>query len=464
MDESGPTSPDADLFHEPEVALDGDDDTLVPNARLKLRDPSDDSLHTSATGSRTSTAPTTPVRNKDGLEDTYEDIARHKIIQIAGDDMVGRKLVLFYCSRMPPSKEYDQGRLLQFLKYTLDQYVENDYTLVVFQYGLTRSNRPSFNWLVQVYKELERKYKKNLKALYIVHPSNVVKMFWGIFKHIVSVKFSRKVNYMHHLYEVNELYRVDRLDIPDDVYDHEHRIIAQKGAQQPGPEKPVGTAVFYDTEDGSKVSKPAMNRQFGVPLRELKERNGGDPIPKVVRETSIYVKEHGLSTEGIFRRCPNALTVKQVQQKYNNGEKVDFAELLDVHIPALILKTFFRELPEPILTVELYDEMLRIHDMQDNDAMVIACKKIICEKLPEDNYIVLNHLMELLYLVMEHSERNKMTAPNLAVVFGPNLMWPKDKAASLSALSQINSFITTLLYNYKDIFTRELSSTANTQQ
>ena len=44
-----------------------------------------------------------------------------------------------------------------------------------------------------------------------------------------------------------------------------------------------------------------------------------------------------------------------------SGEKVDFAELMDVHIPALILKTFFRELPEPILTVELYDEMLRIH-------------------------------------------------------------------------------------------------------
>lgn len=60
---------------------------------------------------------------------------------------------------------------------------------------------------------------------------------------------------------------------------------------------------------------------------------------------------------------------------------------------------------------------------------------------------------------MEHSDKNKMNAPNLAVVFGPNLMWPVDKAASLSALSQINSFITTLLYNYKDIFTRQLSST-----
>ena len=52
----------------------------------ELRDPSDDSLHTSAAGSRGSTAPTTPVRNKEenGL-DTYEDIAKLKIIQVAGN-------------------------------------------------------------------------------------------------------------------------------------------------------------------------------------------------------------------------------------------------------------------------------------------------------------------------------------------------------------------------------------------
>ena len=45
---------------------------------------------------------------------------------------------------------------------------------------------------------------------------------------------------------------------------------------------------------------------------------------------------------------------------------------------------------------------MSISDMQDNDAMVVACKKLICEKLPEDNYIVLNHLMELLHLVSRY--------------------------------------------------------------
>ena len=34
MSESGPTSPEGDLFRDPEVPLDADDDTLVPNAQL----------------------------------------------------------------------------------------------------------------------------------------------------------------------------------------------------------------------------------------------------------------------------------------------------------------------------------------------------------------------------------------------------------------------------------------------
>ena len=36
-----------------------------------------------------------------------------------GDDMVGRKLVLFYCSRLPPGKQYDQGRLLLWVLYAI---------------------------------------------------------------------------------------------------------------------------------------------------------------------------------------------------------------------------------------------------------------------------------------------------------------------------------------------------------
>lgn len=46
---------------------------------------------------------------------------------------------------------------VRFLKHTLDQYVENDYTLVYFHYGLSSLNKPSFGWLRQAYGEFDRK-------------------------------------------------------------------------------------------------------------------------------------------------------------------------------------------------------------------------------------------------------------------------------------------------------------------
>ena len=46
----------------------------------------------------------------------------------------------------------------RYLKYTLDQHVENDYTIVYFHYGLSSQNKPSLGWLQNTYKEFDRKY------------------------------------------------------------------------------------------------------------------------------------------------------------------------------------------------------------------------------------------------------------------------------------------------------------------
>jgi len=44
-----------------------------------------------------------------------------------------------------------------YLRHTLDQYVENDYTVVYFHHGLDRRSKPSFSWLRQAYSEFDRK-------------------------------------------------------------------------------------------------------------------------------------------------------------------------------------------------------------------------------------------------------------------------------------------------------------------
>lgn len=62
-----------------------------------------------------------------------------------------------------------------------------------------------------------------------------------------------------------------------------------------------------------------------------------------------------LETEGLFRRSASVQLVKELQSKYNHGQPVDFHG--DVHLAAVLLKTFLRELEEPLMTFDLYDEI-----------------------------------------------------------------------------------------------------------
>lgn len=62
-----------------------------------------------------------------------------------------------------------------------------------------------------------------------------------------------------------------------------------------------------------------------------------------------------LETEGIFRRSANVSVVKELQTKVNQGIPIDFQG--NAHIAAVLLKTFLRELEEPLMTFELYEEI-----------------------------------------------------------------------------------------------------------
>uniref|UniRef100_A0A4W5M934 Rho-GAP domain-containing protein n=1 Tax=Hucho hucho TaxID=62062 RepID=A0A4W5M934_9TELE len=81
----------------------------------------------------------------------------------------------------------------------------------------------------------------------------------------------------------------------------------------------------------------------------------------------------------------------------SSGKPVVFEQYGDVHVPAVILKAFLRELPEPLLTFHLY------HQIQDlvrveSSLRVTTCKHLL-ESLPEHNYMVLKYLLCFLNMV-----------------------------------------------------------------
>lgn len=48
------------------------------------------------------------------------------------------------------------------------------------------------------------------------------------------------------------------------------------------------------------------------------------------------------------------------------GEEVSFSQLDNVHLAAVILKMFLRELPEPLLTYQLYNDIVNFHSENTN--------------------------------------------------------------------------------------------------
>lgn len=101
--------------------------------------------------------------------------------------------------------------------FTLDKYVEQDYSVVYFHYGLTSKNKPPLSWLWKAYKAFDRKYKKNLKALYLVHPTNFIRIVWQMLRPAISVKFGRKMMYVNYLHELQQYLDLDKLCIPKPV-------------------------------------------------------------------------------------------------------------------------------------------------------------------------------------------------------------------------------------------------------
>ncbi|XP_018619495.1 rho GTPase-activating protein 1 [Scleropages formosus] len=372
------------------------------------------------------------------MNDPFYDIARHQIVEVAGDDNFGRKVIVVSACRMPPTHELNHHMLLQYLKHTLDQYVESDYTLIYFHTGLTSENKPSLSWLRDAYREFDRKYKKNIKALYIVHPTMFIKTLLILFKPIISFKFGRKINYINYLSELEDVVKCKQLVIPSRVKEYDEKIRASlKPTPQVSPPAPAKT--------------PLPHKQFGVPLSLLNEKNPDqEGIPLVMRDTVGFLKERGLQTEGIFRRSANITLVRNIQNKYNSGEVVDFFQLDDVHLAAVILKTFLRELPEPLLTFQLYTDVVNFHNVKSSTQASEI--RTMLQTLPKENYASLKFLIQFLVQVSAQSEVNKMNNNNLAVVFGPNLMWGQDAAMTLRAIGPINNFIRTLLDQHSQVF------------
>ncbi|XP_053749098.1 rho GTPase-activating protein 44 isoform X4 [Panthera pardus] len=167
------------------------------------------------------------------------------------------------------------------------------------------------------------------------------------------------------------------------------------------------------------VEKPS----FGKPLEEHLMISGRE-IAFPIEACVTMLLECGMQEEGLFRVAPSASKLKKLKAALDCCV-VDVQEYsADPHAIAGALKSYLRELPEPLMTFELYDEWIQASNIQEQDKRLQALWNA-CEKLPKANHNNIRYLIKFLSKLSEYQDVNKMTPSNMAIVLGPNLLWPQ---------------------------------------
>ncbi|XP_026207638.1 GEM-interacting protein isoform X2 [Anabas testudineus] len=173
---------------------------------------------------------------------------------------------------------------------------------------------------------------------------------------------------------------------------------------------------------------------FGVDLSLLPHERP-DEVPFVVLRCTSEIESRALSVQGVYRVSGSKPRIQKLCQAFEEQkDQVDLSDL-SPHDLTSVLKHFFKELPEPLLTFDLYTDFIAIGKMiqhlsereptpDTNNVMdIIQNLKKLLQKLPPCCYSTLQHMMSHLHKVSENFE-NKMSPSNLGIVFGPTLLRP----------------------------------------
>ncbi|CEH11907.1 -domain-containing protein [Ceraceosorus bombacis] len=165
---------------------------------------------------------------------------------------------------------------------------------------------------------------------------------------------------------------------------------------------------------------------FGVHLADQMARDGVE-IPPILEKCAEAIEAVGLQNMGIYRLSGTTSKVQKLKGKFdadwNGVDLMNDEAINDINIVAGCLKLWFRELPEPLMTWELYQGFIDAAKVENDRLRHIRMHERVND-LPDANYATLKYLMGHLDKIRSESDHNQMSISNLAIVFGPTLLSP----------------------------------------
>lgn len=224
------------------------------------------------------------------------------------------------------------------------------------------------------------------------------------------------------------------------------------------------------------VTHTEEKRYFGVPIEKMMNKldNGEYVLPQPIQELFDLVEKH-LQEEGIFRLPGHDNFMKDVIQRLEEGKGIEIlqkahfghsiAGIIKQYVPSIwfLFCRLIRELPEPLLTFEAFDELLPlIKNAPKTDSPIftayeqqmMAVVKEFIKQLPPANAALTRIVFTLLYHTQQQCNLNKMTASNLGIIFGMNVF--KSRSSNLLTLAQNHQYmaqmVEILIDKYAQVF------------
>lgn len=209
--------------------------------------------------------------------------------------------------------------------------------------------------------------------------------------------------------------------------DWQRTVIAMNGIE-------VKLSMKFTSREFSLKRMPSRKQSgvFGVKINAVTKRERSK-VPLIVRQCVEEIERRGMEEVGIYRVSGVATDIQALKAAFdtNNKDVSLMMSEMDVNAIAGTLKLYFRELPEPLFTDELYPNFAGGIALSDSVAKE-SCMLNLLLSLPEPNLVTFLFILDHLKRVAENESINKMSLHNLATVFGPTLLRPSEKDSKIS--------------------------------
>jgi len=145
--------------------------------------------------------------------------------------------------------------------------------------------------------------------------------------------------------------------------------------------------------------------------------------PPVVEKPVLWLLQHGLEVEGIFRISGSHSQVLELKKNLEKGLEFEL-DNFDVHVVAGAIMQWLVELRPPLMTFDYHDNFIEAQKIEQEEERQKRITEVL-GLLPPWNRASLFLLFKLFYEIHRNSGTNKMTSTSLAIILSPSLMQPR---------------------------------------